>query len=84
MANNNFHLTQHHCDIIVNIIDLPVVSRFSKTVASSEDVSVCDEGTPTSACLVCLRGSEEQQSSPWEFVDNGFLATNRDGLKCYV
>ena len=77
-------LTQHHGDIIVNIIDLPVVSRFSETVASSEDVPVRNEGATTSAGLVCLRGSQEQQSGPRELVDICLLGTDRDELKFYV
>ena len=38
--SSSISLTQHHCDIIVNILDLPIVSSFSEAVASSEDVSV--------------------------------------------
>ena len=77
-------LTQHHGDIVVNILDLPVFSSFSETVAGSEDVSVRDERSPTPNCPVCLGGSQEEQSSPGELTHLRLLATDRSELRVNI
>ena len=57
---------------------------FPETVASRKDVFVGDEGAATSVGPVVLRGSQVQQSGPWELTDLGLLATSGGGLEMFI
>ena len=80
----NFDLTQHHGDVIPHEVNFTPIRKVSKTVASSEDVSVGDESSTTSAGLVGLGGYQEQQSSPGELSHLRLLAANDSELIIYI
>ena len=53
-------------------------------MASSKDVTVGDERSPTPAGQVGLRGSQEQQGGPGELIDLRLLATDSSELKTKI
>ena len=57
---------------------------FPETVAGRKNMFVGDERAATSAGLVGLRGSQQQQSRPGELTDLGLLASNNDRLEMLI